>query len=161
MAQDDAIRAMLVSVPGEDLAAVLMTAFGDDNDLTEAELVKWLCRKYPNLAGNTGRLETPVREALQVLEHAELIYVSKMWDAHPYFRATRLGLLTLDQGDASVRQCIEDRIAAPAPAVGAPAGTPPWQSTAQRLQELEALRATGAISNVEYSAKREQVINDI
>jgi len=39
--------------------------------------------------------------------------------------------------------------------------TPPRQSTAQRLQELETVRATGAVSEAEYSAKREQIINEI
>jgi hypothetical protein len=31
------------------------------------------------------------------------------------------------------------------------------QSSAQRLQELETLRATGAISDAEYTAKRGQI----
>lgn len=35
---------------------------------------------------------------------------------------------------------------------------PPEPSTAQRLQELETLRATGAISDAEYTAKRQQII---
>ena len=37
----------------------------------------------------------------------------------------------------------------------------PRQSIAQRLQELETLRATGTISDTEYTAKREQIINQI
>jgi len=48
--------------------------------------------------------------------------------------------------------------AAPNPA---PAGwypPPPVPSAAQRLQELETLRATGAITESEYAAKRQQVI---
>lgn len=36
---------------------------------------------------------------------------------------------------------------------------PPEPSTAQRLQELETLRATGAISDEEYAAKRQQIIS--
>jgi len=35
---------------------------------------------------------------------------------------------------------------------------PPTPSAAQRLQELETLRATGAITESEYAAKRQQVI---
>jgi hypothetical protein len=31
----------------------------------------------------------------------------------------------------------------------------------QRLQELETLRATGVISNAEYTAKRAQIIDEI
>jgi hypothetical protein len=53
----------------------------------------------------------------------------------------------------------------------APAGThaaspqypsmPQEPSTAQRLQELETLRATGAVSEEEYTAKRAQILSDL
>ncbi len=48
----------------------------------------------------------------------------------------------------------------PAPAAQ-PLFTPPAPSSAQRLQELETLRATGAISDAEYTAKRQQIISQI
>src|SRR5581483_6946817 len=55
--------------------------------------------------------------------------------------------------------------AAPTPAaapVGAgPTLTPPEPSISQRLQELETLRATGALTEDEYKAKRSQIISDI
>jgi hypothetical protein len=51
--------------------------------------------------------------------------------------------------------------AAPAAPGAAPYPAPPEQSTAQRLQELETLRATGAISEDEYTAKRQQIIADL
>jgi len=38
---------------------------------------------------------------------------------------------------------------------------PPAPSTAQRLQELETLRATGVISDAEYNAKRQQIIAEL
>jgi len=38
---------------------------------------------------------------------------------------------------------------------------PPEPTTSQRLQELETLRATGAISDTEYAAKRQQIISDL
>jgi hypothetical protein len=38
---------------------------------------------------------------------------------------------------------------------------PPTPSAAQRLQELETLRATGAISEDEYAGKRQQIIADL
>jgi hypothetical protein len=50
-------------------------------------------------------------------------------------------------------------VPAPAPASFMPA--PPEPSTAQRLQELETLRATGAISEAEYTAKRQQIIAEL
>ncbi len=60
-------------------------------------------------------------------------------------------------------QRLQDVIAAQAPASATPPPqfTPPRPSTAQRLQELETLRATGAISDAEYSHKREQIISEI
>ena len=45
--------------------------------------------------------------------------------------------------------------------VAPPAYTPPQPSAAQRLQELETLRATGVISDAEYTAKRTQIISEI
>ena len=42
-----------------------------------------------------------------------------------------------------------------------PYAAPPEPSTAQRLQELETLRATGAISDDEYTAKRQQILADL
>jgi hypothetical protein len=39
--------------------------------------------------------------------------------------------------------------------------TPPEPSVSQRLQELETLRATGAISETEYSTKRQQILSDL
>jgi len=38
---------------------------------------------------------------------------------------------------------------------------PPAPSTAQRLQELETLRAMGTISNDEYTSKRQQIISEL
>jgi hypothetical protein len=40
-----------------------------------------------------------------------------------------------------------------------PAVAPPPLSVSQRLQELETLRATGAISDTEYAAKRREIIS--
>ena len=54
-------------------------------------LVRWLRRQYPDLEADDWWLERPVTEALQVLEHAELIYLSGMSSSPPHWRATRLG----------------------------------------------------------------------
>ncbi|MDX1884629.1 SHOCT domain-containing protein [Mycolicibacterium sp. 120270] len=54
---------------------------------------------------------------------------------------------------------------AAAPSAGTPPpqypSTPPEPSVSQRLQELETLRATGAVSEEEYTAKRAQIIADL
>ncbi len=69
-----------------------------------------------------------------------------------------MGLAALADGEQAVRQRITERTGAgPAPAVV----TPPRQSIAQRLQELETLRASDAVSEPEYSAKREKIIDDL
>jgi hypothetical protein len=65
---------------------------------------------------------------------------------------------------AAARQAPPPPAAPPAPAA-APAPTylakPPEVSTAQRLQELETLRATGSISDAEYTTKRQQIIAEL
>jgi hypothetical protein len=47
------------------------------------------------------------------------------------------------------------------PPVPPPPVAAPEPSTAQRLQELETLRAMGTISDAEYTAKRQQIISDL
>jgi hypothetical protein len=66
----------------------------------------------------------------------------------------------------AVRQQIMDvvrRAAAqqPAPAAAGGVAAPPAQSVAQRLQDLEALHKSGALSSEEYASKRAQIIADI
>jgi hypothetical protein len=69
------------------------------------------------------------------------------------------------QVQAVVRRAAAAQQAPAAPAAGAPpAGAyaaPPEPTTAQRLQELETLRATGVISDDEYNAKRQQILSDL
>jgi hypothetical protein len=68
----------------------------------------------------------------------------------------RLGLLNL--GDKSGRpvQPWQYNIGVQAPPV---APSPP--AVSQRLQELEGMRANGAISDAEYTAKRQQIISTL
>ncbi|BBX09797.1 SHOCT domain-containing protein [Mycolicibacterium aichiense] len=69
---------------------------------------------------------------------------------------------------AVVRRAAAGQPAATAPPQAAQPATPPYLpptmpevSTAQRLQELETLRATGAITEAEYTAKRQQILADL
>ncbi len=70
---------------------------------------------------------------------------------------------------AVVRRAATGQPAAAAPhPVAQPAAAPPYVpppmpevSTAQRLQELETLRATGSITDAEYAAKRQQILADL
>jgi hypothetical protein len=121
-AEDEAAQALVHwvnSAPG-DLAAELMAAFGPGGArrsrpdvLTPGELADWLFRLYRS--SYFQELYSPMREALQLLEHAELVYVR--WRYEPTssdkgnlgWSVTRLGLTTLADGKAAVRQRIKDR----------------------------------------------------
>lgn len=59
-----------------------------------------------------------------------------------------------------VRRAAAERQPAPAPAAP-PVMQQPAPSTAQRLQEIETLRAMGTISEDEYAAKRAQIIAEL
>ena len=108
-----------------------------------------------DLTGQTG----PLMQILQVL-HANQIPIS--------------GTIDL-RSNPVVRQQVMDivrRAGQPAPAVAvAPVPGPvvtatafpeqPPKTVSQRLQELETLRATGAVNDAEYNAKREQILADL
>jgi hypothetical protein len=111
-----------------------------------------------DLSGQAG----PLMEILQILK-ANGIGLNNMIDlrSNPAARA---------QVQAVVRRAAaaQQAPAAPAQAAAAPAGAPqasyapaPEPTTAQRLQELETLRATGAISDDEYNAKRQQILSEL
>ncbi|OBI90224.1 hypothetical protein [Mycobacterium sp. 1245805.9] len=109
--------------PPAELAAELMAAFGPNganggNDLGEQALVGWLFRGYYPNPGYRERVELleyvkelrrPLREALQLLRHSELVYESQYGDGAPSLSATRLGLAALASGKPVVRQRIKDR----------------------------------------------------
>jgi Short C-terminal domain len=105
-----------------------------------------------DLSGQAG----PLMEILQILK-ANNIPLSQAGDlrSNPVLR---------QQIQAVVRRAAEKQApaAASAPAGGpAPVVTPPQAPIAQRLQELETLRASGALTDQEYSARRAQIISEI
>lgn len=110
-----------------------------------------------DLTGQTG----PLMEILQVLK-TNNIGMQNMIDL-------RSNPAARQQVQSIVRRAAVQQVPA-APAQAAPAAAPasaaayvaPAEpSTAQRLQELETLRATGAISDDEYAAKRQQIISEL
>jgi hypothetical protein len=110
-AVDEAAQAMFDwanSAPPAELAVELMAAFGPDryeNGLTGTSLRNWLgCWE-----GRYRPLNRPIDEALQLLEHAELVCVREITDAGGYWAPTRFGLATLAHGKDAVRQRIKDR----------------------------------------------------
>lgn len=55
-------------------------------------------------------MHEPILEALQMLEHSELVYVRDISDlGSRRWQATRLGLATLASGKDAVRHRIKDR----------------------------------------------------
>ena len=110
--------------------------------------------KTYDLTGQVG----PLMEILQILK-ANNIGLNNMIDL-------RSNPAARQQVQAVVRRAA----AAQAPAAPAQAphprrrrirSAPPEPSTAQRLQELETLRATGSISDDEYTAKRQQILAEL
>lgn len=110
--------------------------------------------KSYDLTGQCG----PLMEILQILK-AHGIGINSMVDlrANPAAREQVQAVVRR----AAAQQAPTPSASAPAPAAAAPFIAPPAPSTAQRLQELETLRATGAVSEEEYATKRQQIIADL
>jgi hypothetical protein len=98
------------NAPPAELAVELMGAFAQGAELTPQGLASWLVRSSHL---GTLQLHVPIREAMQLLEHAELVYVSRMSEyvdpQNIQWKATRLGLATVAAGKSAVRQRIKDR----------------------------------------------------
>lgn len=101
----------------------------------------------------TGQTE-PLMEILQVLK-ANGISMDNMIDL-------RSNPAARQQVQAIVRHAAAQQAGPPPPV---PAGTsyaPPEEPTlSQRLQQLETLRATGSITEAEYTAKRREIISEL
>ncbi|HKV22788.1 MAG TPA: SHOCT domain-containing protein [Mycobacterium sp.] len=109
-----------------------------------------------DLSGQTGAL----MEILQILR-ANGISMNNMIDL-------RSNPAARQQVQSVVRRAAAQQAPAgpvPAPGAGVPPPQypvmPPEPSTSQRLQELETLRATGAVTEEEYTAKRAQILSDL
>ncbi|AFM15732.1 hypothetical protein Mycch_0922 [Mycolicibacterium chubuense NBB4] len=101
----------------------------------------------------TGQTEA-LMQILQVLK-ANGISMNNMIDL-------RSNPAARQQVQAIVRQAAARQTAPPPPVPAAAAYAAPAEpSTAQRLQELETLRATGSITEDEYTAKRQQIIAEL
>ncbi len=105
-----------------------------------------------DLSGQAG----PLMEILQILK-ANNVPLNRMVDirSNPVLR---------QQIQAVVRRAAEQQAPAAQPAPAAPPAavvTPPKPSVAQRLQELETLRASGALTDDEYNSRRAQIISEI
>jgi Short C-terminal domain len=114
-----------------------------------------------DITGQAG----PVMEILQVLR-ANGIPFGGSFDlrSNPVVREQVVEIL---RQTAAAQQAIRPGAPQFSPAAATPNPAPGWlpppppPSAAQRLQELETLRATGAITESEYAAKRQQVISEL
>ena len=102
-----------------------------------------------DLSGQAG----PLMEILQILK-ANNVPLNRMVDirSNPVLR---------QQIQAVVRRAAEQQAPAASAGQPAPVVTPPQASIAKRLQELETLRASGALTDQEYSSRRAQIISEI
>jgi hypothetical protein len=121
------------------------------NGLVPAQFTLAEDNRTYDLSGQAG----PLMEILQILK-ANNIPLNNMVDirSNPALR---------QQVQAVVRRAAEQQAPTPQPAAaGGPApGVPPQPSIAQRLQELETLRSTGALTDQEYESRRAQIIAEI
>jgi hypothetical protein len=100
----------------------------------------------------TGQTE-PLMEILQVLK-VNGISMDNMIDL-------RSSPAARQQVQAIVRHAASRQAAPPPVPASVPYVPPAEPTTAQRLQELETLRATGSITDAEYTAKRQQILSDL
>jgi pyruvate/2-oxoglutarate dehydrogenase complex dihydrolipoamide acyltransferase (E2) component len=135
------------------------------NGLVPAQFTVAEDNKTYDLSGQAG----PLMEILQLLK-ANGIPLNRMVDVRSNPALRQQIQAVVRRGSAQQPQQAPAPQAAPAaapmatpapPAAPSPTMTPPAPSISQRLQELETLRATGALSDEEYTAKRSQIISEI
>src|SRR5271166_6415048 len=122
------------------------------NGLVPAQFTLAEDNRTYDLSGQAG----PLMEILQILK-ANNVPLNRMVDirSNPVLR---------QQIQAVVRRAAEQQAPAAQPAAAggpAPAAAPPQPSIAQRLHELETLRASGVLSDQEYNSRRAQIISEI
>ncbi|MGB9224580.1 SHOCT domain-containing protein [Mycobacterium sp.] len=122
------------------------------NGLVPAQFTLAEDNRTYDLSGQAG----PLMEILQILK-ANNVPLNRMVDirSNPVLR---------QQVQAVVRRAAEQgQAAVPSgyAATAAPVAAAPDKPIAQRLQELETLRATGALTDEEYSSRRAKIIAEI
>ncbi len=96
----------LTALPASDLASELMPAFGPDGPrgrgpdgaINILQLLSWVNKThFPSGISYMRKLNEPVREGLQSLEHAGLVLVTRRQDSE-WMAATRAGQTALADG---------------------------------------------------------------
>jgi hypothetical protein len=107
----------IIDASPAELATELLSAFDPEVPrrvpwLALSDFSDWMFRGYPERTGfvlPARPVQEPILEAIQLLEHSELLYVRWIQDNESRWGATRLGLATLAKGKAAVRTRIKDR----------------------------------------------------
>ena len=102
----------LCALPVADLATEIMPVFGPGQPGSEVAIatgnvINYLLESYPGGPKRLSQLERPVREGLQMLEHAGLILVVPTDTYGGVLFVTRLGEKALAEG--TVRRYLSDR----------------------------------------------------
>ena len=120
------------------------------NGLVPAQFAMAENNQTYDLSGQAG----PLMEILQILK-ANNIPLNRMVDirSNPVVRQQIQAVVS--------RAAAQQAQAAPAGVGAGAVATPPAASVGERLQELEALHGSGALSEEEYASKRAQIIADI
>jgi hypothetical protein len=126
------------------------------NGLVPAQFTLAEDNRTYDLSGQVG----PLMEIMQILK-ANGVPMNGMIDirSNPAVRQQVMSVVRR----AAAQQAPPAQMAAPMAATPSPAasfGAPPV-SVSQRLQELETLRATGAITDTEYASKRQEILADL
>lgn len=107
----------------------------------------------------SGQVE-PLMEILAILK-AHNITVNRMVDVRTNPAARQQLQAVVRRAVAHQAQAPQQAAAPSYPPGSAPGGAGPRASIAERLQELETLRATGVVTAEEYSTRRTQIIAEI
>jgi hypothetical protein len=121
------------------------------NGLVPAQFTLAEDNRTYDLSGQAG----PLMEILQLLKANNVPFNGTIdMRSNPALR---------EQVQAVVRRAAAQQAPAQAPSAAQPppAAAPPQQSISQRLQELENLRASGALTDEEYNSRRGQIISEI
>jgi hypothetical protein len=108
----EAAAARLIALPPAELAVELMPSLGPDGPRGQGpnhgpnilQIMIYLVKDIPRGSSHMKELEQPVREGLQVLEHADLVLRTTRGQG-TWYSATRAGEAAL--ADGSVQQQIQ------------------------------------------------------
>ncbi|OBF26837.1 SHOCT domain-containing protein [Mycobacterium sp. ACS4331] len=101
----------------------------------------------------------PLMDILRILKDNGIPMTSTIdIRSHP---GVRQQVMAIVRGAVAPPQAAPEATPAGAPLAAPPVMAPPSPSTAERLQQLETLRATGAITQDEYTEKRQQILADL